>query len=204
MRGATRAPTTIVSSSRDRESEREPRRGAAAPHREHDARGHRASPRARSAPRARAPRSRGRACRAATCRRAESSVCARRRAACARTGRASGPLAVITLAQSSRARAATIARRRIHLVRPSHRARAAAECAHVGRGGEHVRRSFAARREHDVAGREPAEQELERAHLVAAERRRGEIVALDPELAREQRRRRTRRAARAWGSCRAR
>lgn len=48
-----------------------------------------------------------------------------------------------------------------------------------------MRGPFAAGGEDFIAGREPAEEKFERADLVAAEGRGGEIVALDPELARK-------------------
>ncbi len=48
-----------------------------------------------------------------------------------------------------------------------------------------MRRPFAAGGEDVITGLEPAEEKFERADLVAPEGRSGEIVALDPELARK-------------------
>src|ERR671924_2237141 len=64
---------------------------------------------------------------------------------------------------------------------PPNRVQPRAKLRRVNRGRENVRRALAASSEQQIPRLHTGEQILERTHLVAAELRRSEVVALDPE-----------------------
>ncbi|MEP6905012.1 MAG: hypothetical protein ABI875_02955 [Gemmatimonadales bacterium] len=73
-------------------------------------------------------------------------------------------------------------RNRIHVVPPTYRDCFCTKPAGVNRGGKDVRRAFPTQCQDSVAGLYGPQQKLERPSFVAAEERRIQVVAFNPQL----------------------